>query len=186
MKRKNKLQKNLKVIEKENQKYTQELSKELNVNLEFSLEVDPTNKYNMSEQQKTFIKYYIDFKSLTMAADLAGISREIATTYFTAYSSQQEIRRINRAMYQKQFSSKLLSIDEISRYLSSLITDEDVPLADRVKTMDKVRIAQILIDLQLYKNDAINNPSNIIDVDIESEIKNLSIESITQLIKNKD
>ena len=133
----------LKVIEKQNTQFTTELSKELDENPEFSLEVDPTNKYSMSEEQKRVVKNYCEFKSIPMSAELSGISLDTAKSYFVAYSSQQEIRRINRAMYQKQFSNKLLTIDEISNWLSSLITDENVPIADRVKTMDKVKIAQI-------------------------------------------
>lgn len=185
MKKQKKIQ-NLKLLEDENNKFTNELTHELNENPEFSLEVDPTNKYSMSDAQKTFVKNYCEFKSIPIAADLTGIDLGVAKSYFMSYASQQEIRRINRAMYQKQFSSKLLSIDEISSYLSSLITDENVPIGDRVKTMDKVKIAGMLIDLQIYKHDAINNPQNIIDVNIEDEIKNLSISSIKNLLAQKN
>lgn len=182
--------KDLHLIEQENSSLTESLSAELETNPEFSLDVDPTDKYSMSDEQKTFIKNYVEFKSIPMAAELSGIDIDVAKTYFVAYSSQQEIRRINRAMYQRQFSHKLLTIDELGGYLSSLITDENVPLADRVKTMDKVRIAQMLIDLQTYKNDGIDDPSKIIDADIEGEIKNLSVKSIKLLIaqnnKKKD
>lgn len=191
MKRIEKIQKqlastNLQQIEKENIQRTEELTHELSTNLEFSLDVDPENKYNMSDEQKMFVKNYVEFKSIPMAADLSQIDLETAKMYFIAYSSQQEIRRINRAMYQRQFSQKLLTIDEIGGYLSSLILDENVPLADRVKTMDKVRIAQMLIDLQMYKHDAINNPDNIIDVDIESQIKDLSVKSIKALLSESN
>ena len=184
--KKQKKSQNLKLLEDENNKFTAELTHELNENPEFSLDVDPTNKYSMSDAQKTFVKNYCEFKSIPIAADLTGIDLAVAKSYFMSYASQQEIRRINRAMYQKQFSSKLLSIDEISSYLSSLITDENVPIGDRVKTMDKVKIAGMLIDLQIYKHDAINNPQNIIDVNIEDEIKNLSVSSIKNLLAQKN
>ena len=52
--------------------------------------------------------------------------------------------------------------------------------------MDKVKIAGMLIDLQIYKHDAINNPQNIIDVNIEDEIKNLSVNSIKNLLAQKN
>lgn len=172
-------------IEAENAQCTAALKKELAENPEFSLEVDPTDRYNMNATQKAFIKNYCEFKSVPMAAELCGIDLDSAKSYFVAWSSQQEIRRINRAMYQRQFSHKILSIDEISGYLSSLIVDDDVPLADRVKTMDKVKIAQMLIDLQIQKNDALHNPSSIIDADIEGEIKKLSVNSIKELLSQK-
>ena len=172
-------------IEAENAQCTAALKKELAENPEFSLEVDPTDRYNRNATQKAFIKNYCEFKSVPMAAELCGIDLDSAKSYFVAWSSQQEIRRINRAMYQRQFSHKILSIDEISGYLSSLIVDDDVPLADRVKTMDKVKIAQMLIDLQIQKNDALHNPSSIIDADIEGEIKKLSVNSIKELLSQK-
>lgn len=174
--------KDLHLIEQENKSLTSSLSTELETNPEFSLDVDPLDKYSMPDVQKVFIKNYVEFKSIPMAAELTGLDIDTAKSYFVAYSSQQEIRRINRAMYQRQFSHKLLTIDELAGYLSSLITDENVPLADRVKTMDKVRIAQMLIDLQTYKNEGIEDPSRIIDADIEGEIKELSVKSIKLLI----
>lgn len=187
-KERNKLleEKGIQQIVKENEEQTLALKTELDKNPEFSLEVDPSNKYSMSDTQKAFIKNYVEFKSVPMAAELSGIDIDTAKAYFVAYSSQQEIRRINRAMYQRQFSHKLLTIDELGGYLSSLITDENVPLADRVKTMDKVRIAQMLIDLQTYKNEGIEDPSKLLNTDIEGEIKELSVKSIKLLIAQTD
>ena len=45
-------------ISAQNQKFSDELNDELANNPEFSLAVDPLNKYSMSEEQKTFIKHY--------------------------------------------------------------------------------------------------------------------------------
>lgn len=185
MKKIEKIQKQIKAIEKPTNEFTNALVSELDTNPDFSLDVDPTNKYNMSDLQKDFVKNYIDFKSIPIAAEMTNIDIDTAKAFYVAYSSQQEIRRINRALYQRQFSSKLLSIDQIGSYLSSLITDENVPVADRLKTMDKVRVAGMLLDLNKYKLEAIQNPANIIDVDIETEIKSLSVKSIKTLLSQK-
>lgn len=173
---------NLIEVEKSNNELTTNLTNTLATNPEYSLDVDPENKYGMSDIQKHFIKNYVEFKSIPMAAELTGIDVDTAKAYFISYSSQQEIRRINKAMYQRQFSHKLLGIDQIAGWLSSLITDENVPVADRLKTMDKVRVAQMLIDLQIYKKDVINNPDSITEIDFEQQIKNLSIGTIRDLI----
>ena len=53
--KKQKKSQNLKLLEEENNKFTRELTHELNENPEFSLDVDPTNKYSMSDAQKTFV-----------------------------------------------------------------------------------------------------------------------------------
>lgn len=173
-------------IEKENRDFTVELVNELDTNLEYSLTVDPLNKYNLSDSQKKFIEMYVQFKSIPMCAELCGIDIETAKQYFVSYASQQEIRRINRALYKRQFSKKLLSIDEIGGWLSSLLTDEDIPLADRVSSTQKIRVAQMLIDLNTYKHEAILNPESVMTTDIENEVKSLSIKSIKSLLYNQE
>lgn len=170
------------VLEKEIKDATNSYISIINSDNEYSLEIDPDNVYSLSDEQKTFIRSYIEFKNLELAATSTGITLEKAMSYFVSYSSQQEIKRINRAMYQRQFSEKLLSLDEIGGYLSSLIQDINVPLSDRLKPIDKLRVAQMIIDLNLYKLDALNNPEILVVQDIEKELQNLSISSIKQLL----
>ena len=74
--------KDLRSIEQENSSLTASLSAELETNPEFSLDVDPTDKYSMSEEQKTFIKNYVEFKSIPMAAELSGLDIDTAKSYF--------------------------------------------------------------------------------------------------------
>ena len=155
---------------------------ELESNPKYSLVVDPENKYDMSEKQKLFVKQYIDTKDIATAAYLTGIDIEIAKTYYIAYSSQCEIRRINLAMYQRQFANRLLSLDEIGGYLSSLIVDVNLPSADKLKTADKLKVLQMLIDLNKMKIEAMQNPEVIMSKNIDSQLKNLSIETIKDLL----
>lgn len=168
-------------IQQSSSEITQSYIDKLNSDPEYSLEVDPTNKYNMPNEQKEFIKQYVNLKNANMAAALVGIDNDTAMAYFMSYESQQEIRRINMAMYQKQFSAKLLTLDQIGGWLSSVLMD-DVPIADRVKTMDKVRIAQMLIDLNNIKATGINNPASLMSSNVELEIKSLSIQTIKTLL----
>lgn len=174
------------VVEEKAQKLQQDYFDELENNPKYSLEVDPENKYNMSETQKMFIKQYVDTKNISTAAYLAGIDNEVAKAYYIAYNSQLEIRRINMAMYQRQFKTKLLSLDEIGGYLSSLLTDSNVAEADRLKTTDKLRVAQMLIDLNVTKINALQNPELIIHKDIDNQLKNLSLSTIKDLLNHTD
>ena len=137
----------------------------------------------MSEQQKEFIKHYVNFKSVATAAEICGIDMDIAKAYFVSFQSQAEIRRINLALYQRQFANKLLTLDEIGGYLTSLITDENVPLADQLKTIDKLKVISMLIDLNKTKIESLSNPTTIMAQDLDIEIKNLSIQTIQQLLK---
>lgn len=150
--------------------------------VEYSLIVDPTDKYNMSAEQKLFIEAYVQFKNINTAADVAGIEPSTAKSYFMAYSTQEEIRRINRALYHRQFASKMLTLDEIGGWLTAMLTDENVPLADRLRSQEKLRVAEMIVDINKMKVTAFENPAEFAANDIEADIKNLSVETIKQLL----
>lgn len=161
---------------------------EIETNPEYSLEVDPQNLYGLTDTQKIFIKYYVEYKNINIAASLAGIDADSAKAIFLSYSSQQEIRRINRALYQRAFTTKMIGLEQIGGYLTSLLIDENVPIADRLKTTDKLRVVQMIIDLNDYRRNAIDEPSLVTEKDIEQQVKSLSIDTIRQLLytQNKD
>lgn len=159
---------------------------ELDLNPKYSLEVDPENKYGMTEIQKIFVKNYCEYKSIVAAAEFSNIDLDTARDYFVSFASQQEIKRINLAMYQRQFANRLLSLDEIGGYLTSLITDSNVAYADRLKTPEKLKVIQMLIDLNKFKLDSIQNPTLLMQQDIDSQLKNLSVETIRQLLNQEN
>lgn len=164
------------------QQYTQALETEP----EYSLVVDPENKYELSDEHKKFIEYYVQFKSVATAAELVGIDMNLAKQYYVAYSTQQEVRRINRALYHRQFAHKMLSLDDIGGYLSSLLTDENVPIADQLKTNDKLRVAGMIVELIKLKRESMVDPNAIIVRDIDKQIKNLSLDTIKQLLSQSN
>ena len=139
----------------------------------------------MTETQKTFIRHYVNFKNVNTAAELTGIDQDTAKQFFVAWSSQQEIRRINLALYQRQFANRLITLDEIGGYLTSLLTGEFVPMGEQLKINDKLRVVQMLIDLNKFKSGAIQDPTVIMAKDINLQLKNLSVTTIRQLIDAK-
>ena len=151
----------------------------------FSLEIDPENKYNMPDDQKQFLAYYIQFRSLNTAAVLANIDIAVAATYLMSYSSQEEIHRINKAIMQKQFSTKLASLDDIGGWLTALLMDDTVE-GDKVNSKQKLKIAQMLIDLHKLKAESLDNPGLLINKDVNVDLKDLSIETIKNLIYNSE
>lgn len=155
---------------------------ELDTNPEYSLEPDPTGQLNMSQTQKDFIRHYVNFKNISAAAELSFIDADTAKALFVAYDTQLEIRRINRALYHRQFASKLISLDEIGGYLSSLLTGDNVALADQLKTNEKLRVVELLIKLNEMKAAGLDNPGQLASSDLESQIKNLSVKTISQLL----
>lgn len=163
-----------------------EYIKEIEHDKRYSLEVDPDDIYGLSDEHKKFILNYVQFKSIAAAADLTDISLEQARAYFTAFSTQQEIRRINMGLYQRQFAAKMISMDQLGGYLTSLLTGENVPYADQLKTKDKIQVASMLIHLNELKGQALEDPSVIASRDIGSEIQNLSLKTIQRLLNESN
>lgn len=178
-----------KKITYENIEKTDEITKqyidEVNNNIVFSLRVDPENKYNMPPEQKTFIAYYIQYRNITTAGMLANIDLQLAASYLMAYSTQQEIQRINKAIIQRQFATKLASLDNIGGWLTSLLTDSVVE-GDKINSKEKIKVAQMLIDLHKLKAESLMSPQTLIQKDVNVELKDLSIETIKKLIYNDE
>lgn len=157
-------------------------------NPQYSLIVDPENKYNLTLQQKEFIGLYCEFKNIQLAAMMSNLELEEAMTLYSSYPCQQEIRRINLAMYQTQFANKLISLNELGGYLTSLLCDA-VPSGDKLSPSDKLKVAQLILDLNKTLKETPNEVKDIVDIPIDTQIKDLSIKSIKSLLeanKNKD
>lgn len=148
----------------------------------YSLDVDPLNHYDMTIEQKDFIRNYVQFKNVPLAAQLTGIDEGLATEYWQMYSSQQEIRRINLAMYHRQFATKMIGIDEIGGYLTSLLMDENVPIVERLKTKEKLDVIKLILDVNKLKQNAMSQPEYIDAVSIEEQLKDLNVETIQRMI----
>ena len=158
---------------------------EIKTNPEYSLEIDPLKKYDFSKEQIEFIRQYVQFKSIATAAELAKIDAEKGKEYFLNYDIQKEIRRIHMALYQRQFCNKLLGLDQISGYLTSLLTDSYVPIADRLSSTEKLRVVDMILKINQMKADGFEKPEIIIEKDINQQIKELSVDTIKQLLEQK-
>ena len=160
----------------------QEYLETLKTNPQYSLIVDPENKYDLSDKEKEFIGLYCEFKNIEMSAIMSKMPLEEAFALFASYPCQQEIRRINVAMYQTQFANKLIGLNELGGYLSCLLSD-NVPAGDRISPEDKLLVAKLILDLHKYLNERLtSNPSDVIDLPVEEELRELSVNSIKSLL----
>lgn len=176
-------QQSLAIVQAQSQALQDDYIKDLDTNPKYALVVDPEDKYAMSDLQKNFIMHYVNYKNVNTAAELTGIDQDTAKQYFVAYPTQQEIRRLNLALYHRQFANRLLSLDEIGGYLTSLLTGNNVATADLPATInDRLAIVRLLIDLNKMKIDSMQNPSLIMASDIDVQIKNLSLATVRQLL----
>src|SRR5574344_1132 len=162
---------------------------ELETNPKYSLEVDPTNKYKLKDFEKNFVKQYINFRNVKTAADICHIDQDTANDLFASYPVQNEIRRINAALYQRRFAVKVLTLDDIAGYLTTMLTDEFVPMADQLSPQDKLRVIDTLLRVNATKEQAFADPSSIMNTNkfdsLTAQIKELSVATIKQLIEQK-
>jgi hypothetical protein len=150
----------------------------------YSLEPDPEGKLGFSEEEKNFTRWFIQYHNIGSAASMSGIDYKAGSGYYADPKCQNEIRRISLALYKRKFAKRLLTIDEIGGYLTSVLIDDDVPEADRLKPKEKLEVAQMIIDLNQMKTKSFESPDEIESVDIEHKIEGLDVNSIKKLISD--
>ncbi len=151
----------------------------------YQIEVDPDGFYEMSPEHKTFVKLFVQYRNLAVVAELMNIDLALAKDYFTRYSTQQEIRRINIAIYHRQIATNIIAFEDIGSYLSSWLIGADIPEADRLTKSEKLQVVRLLMDWHKSMREIIQKPEIITVETIEYEIKELSIANIKQLLATK-
>lgn len=149
----------------------------------YSLEIDPTGELGMSVAEKKLLKTYMDCRSLPMACELCGISLEDGKKMFYDDNSCNERMRLNRAKNYRKFMNRLLSVDEIGGYLTSMLMDEDNVSEAPLSTKDKIAIVHEIVSLNKLKAEAYNNPRILENVEFtENDIQDLTPEDLKKLI----
>lgn len=170
----------------ENARVMSEYSKLLENDSAYSLEVDPKKKYKMTDKEKNFVRFYLEYRNVPYVANILGIKIDEANEMFSSYNVQQEIKRINNSLCLRQFQTKMLSIPELAAYLTSFITDENVPTAKQLSTADKVDLAKYLINLNVSMSQAMTDPSVVMTNTFETKVKDMSVEAIKSMLNASD
>lgn len=151
----------------------------------YSVEIDPNNHYNFTDEEKAFITAWIDYKNILLVSQATGITTDMCTIYMNRWSIKEEIRRITNAIYMKRFATKLISIEQLEGYLDSLLTDKNVPFADRINGKDKLEVVKLILKVKELKEGMIEKPDQIIDVSLEKEIDKLSVDQIKKILYSR-
>lgn len=170
----------------ENARVMSEYSKLLENDPTYSLEVDPKKMYKLTNEEKNFIRFYLEYRNVPYVASILKIKVDEANDIFAKYSVQQEIKRINHSLCLRQFQTKMLSIPELAAYLTSFITDENVPEAKQLTTADKVDLAKYLINLNVSMSQAMSDPSIVMTNTFETKVKDMSVETIKSMLTASD
>ena len=158
------------------------LSRALSKDVKYSIEPDPTGKLNLKDDQKNFLKAYIEFRNIPTAAQMAEIDESLAKKYFMDPTIRNELRRINLALYYRKFSRRLLTVDEIGGYLTSLLMDSDIGESDKLSSYEKIQVANLMMDLNKLKAESYKNPKIFENIEYEEHLQDLNPDQLKQLI----
>ena len=167
-------------------KLIQQASHEIATKPEYSLVVDPTNKYEFTDEQKKFIENFVQLRNVEISAQLSGLDPNEALSFALSYNAQEEVRRINKAIAHRQFSTKMANLDEIGGYLTSLLTGENLPFAEILSVKDKIDVAKLLIKVNELQQDSINDPSILMGKSLDFDLNDLSVKTIKSLLENME
>lgn len=169
-------------------KIIEEHSKDVATREEYSLLVDPTNRYKFTDEQKVFIEKYIQLRNVEVSAQLSGLEQNDALSFLLSYNVQEEIRRINKAIAHRQFTNKMASLEQMGGYLTSLLTGELSPMYEgaQIGIEEKLQISKMIVEINKLKLEGVSNPSTIMGKNIDTDLNNLSVKTIKSLLENMD
>lgn len=150
---------------------------------QYSLEPDPTGKLKLSSTEKRFIQAYSEYRSIPVACIVAGITEEEGREIYFDPRCSDERQRLNRVRNYRRFSKRLLSLDEIGGYLTSLLIDEDIAEGDLLSSKDKLQVTKQIMDIHKLKAEALTNPRVIENIDFsDKDVEDLTPEELRRLI----
>lgn len=153
----------------------------------YSLTIDPLHQYNFSELEEDFISYMIQYKNVQFVSTvLLNIPLQDGVEIYKSYNVQNEIKRINLAMYARRFATKMADLDQIGGFLTSGLIDDNVPVADRWGAKEKITASKLLINLNMLKKKAINSPEVVEVIEIQKDLEKLNPNDLKKLIELND
>jgi|LSQX01.2.fsa_nt_gb hypothetical protein len=168
-----------------------DIQREIENNLEYSLEVDPLGKYQLDDNQKLFVKLYIEYHNYDIIRTIMGLDIQDLFRYQYNFGINSEINRLERAIVVRRVSGKILKIDEIASYLTTMILGVDIPEKDKLTNEQKLKAISLLYKYHELSIDPEMTKKEVFDVvDFDEETRDLTTGEIKLLLsgskKNKD
>lgn len=165
-----------------NEKSIAEIADELDTNPRYSLDPDPTGELGMTTTEKNFTKWYLQHRNIAVAAQLAEISVEDGMAIYRSFACQAELQRIDMAWKLRQLNNSTLTLDQIGSVLTGYVFDQ-MPEAERLSTKDKMSAMKMIMDIHALKQKVIEDAQPVDVVDVESQIKDMSVDALKALIE---
>lgn len=157
-------------------------SKELNIR-----EWDPTGCHKFTDREKEFIRTWLQWENIPMTAQALHCQINEVTDKLNDYYIYNEIRRLEAQLNAFRLKTKIMSLDEMQAYLSSMILDDNVPIGLRLSQKDKLLAMRLLNEVKRTKNEAYTGNVSVIDaIPAPNDLQQLSVDTIKALLEHHD
>lgn len=154
-----KLKEALRDLDNKCEEYKEDVS-----SLEFH--INSQDEYFMTDIQKEFVLLYSQYHDPFVVGDMLQLTREETVEVWSNYYVKRALEELGRIMFHKQIIAKLDSIDELGGYLTSLLTDQDIPQCDKLSPKDKLAVCRLIIQLNEFKASLFVNSPDFIYKDL--------------------
>lgn len=113
--------------------------------------IDTQNEYFMTDVQKEFVLLYTQYHDPFVVGEMLHLTLEETFEVWSNYYVKRALEQLGKIMFYKQLAIKLDSIDELGGYLTSLLTDQNIPECDKLSPKEKLSICDLIIKLNEYK-----------------------------------
>lgn len=153
----------------------------------YSLSIDPLGVCDFTDEEADFIAYMIQYKNVQFVTTvLMNLSLQKGVEIYKSYKVQEEIKRLNRALYARRLTGSMATLDQIGSYLTSGLLDENVPIADRWSAKEKIAASSLLVKLNILKKNAVNEPKVLEVIEVQRDLEKLNPNDIKKLIEMND
>lgn len=146
---------------------------------------DKSTGHSFSETERKFITLWIEFKNISLVAQMMKLEQDEILSMLSEKAVRNEIDRISAMRVKKRFAERIMTLDDMEGYLTSLVTDKGVPFAERLNEKDKLNALKLLLEVKDMKAGGLAEPSTLDNLPIEDEIKELSVDTIKELLSRK-
>lgn len=131
-------------LDKECEEYKEYVS-----SLEFHL--DTQNEYFMTDIQKEFVFLYTQYHDPFVVGEMLHLTLEETVEVWSNYYVKRALEELAKILFHKQLVTKLDSVDELGGYLTSLLTDQNIPECNKLSSKEKLSVCDLIIKLNEFK-----------------------------------
>lgn len=138
--------------------------------------------YEFTAEERQFISLWVEFKNLVTIAGMMDVSIKEASKFLANEHIRNEISRISNARMHKRFDARQMTLDNILGFLTTCITDENVPISEQLSTKEKLVATKLYMDAQKLKALSMESPSVLDNMPVMEVLQDASLKTIKALL----